>query len=82
VEERFFLIDTQADACIAMHVAPLLRALSGSEYQRIAVKVEPDRGRRGLPSARTVVRTAVLARSSMKLLYSSLDICCATVLLH
>jgi hypothetical protein len=36
----------------------------------------------GLPSARTVARTAVLARSSMKLLYSSFVICYATGILH
>src|SRR5215211_554917 len=44
VERRLFVVDAKADAGITAHVASLHRVLSGREYQRIAVQVEPDRG--------------------------------------
>src|SRR5215213_6363681 len=47
VEGWFFLLDAKANAGIPEHVATLDRALSGREYQGIAVQVEPDRGHVG-----------------------------------
>src|SRR5829696_6698220 len=43
-ERRLFVVDAEADAGITAHVASLHRVLSGREYQRIAIQVEPDRG--------------------------------------